>query len=92
MNRRNFLKKIGVTCATVIVAPAALVKAKSEDNRVFMIGYKSWIGGTRTYCGFRGRRAGYIITDYNIRHDKVIQDATKRVNNYDFNYPFGKPE
>lgn len=26
MNRRNFLKKIGITCATAVVAPTALVK------------------------------------------------------------------
>lgn len=41
MNRRNFLKKIGVTCVVAVAAPAALVKAKPGINCNYPI---NWVG------------------------------------------------
>lgn len=66
MNRRNFLKKIGVTCATVVAAPAALVKVKPKitDRSVLygqaMYNYPKGFLMLSTGTGLPWRKMGYI--------------------------------
>jgi len=52
MNRRNFLKKIGITYATAVVAPTALVREKPGIDCNAPV---EWTNG------IRGIRAKHII-------------------------------
>ena len=68
MNRRNFLKSLGVACGTAIVAPATLLKGKPERSIPFGIPYWAGKGGSRI--------EGYIDCDAPVRwvHHVIIND------------------
>jgi len=44
MNRRNFLKKIGSVCITIVTIPIAIVLIKKEvkDKQVSLIDHDTW--------------------------------------------------
>lgn len=52
MNRRNFLKRIGITCAAVVVVPATLVKMRT--------GWENDVGGRWPVNAIRGKRRDRI--------------------------------
>lgn len=79
MNRRNFLKRVGVTCATAIVAPIALVKAKSKIVRVIdengLLSCQDTSGKWKNYYGHRR----IIVLDEFAKDDRYNKELRERL-------------
>ena len=45
VNRRQFLKRVGATCAAAVAVPATLIAAKKEPSALIIGGQDSYIGG-----------------------------------------------
>ena len=60
MNRRTFLKSLGIICGAAVVCPGELLKAPVIPVTIFIDKSKGWVCGERSkHIFFMGQRLHY---------------------------------